>query len=78
MEARKFRPGDRVRRKAGGPPMEVVKYAVEHNALAGDVWSEHDVVCVWYDEDHKRQKEVFNQRGLYKLEEDHGLFTTDK
>lgn len=77
MEVRKFRPGDRVRRKAGGPPMEVIKYVVEQKALAGEVYSEHDVECVWYDEEHNRQKEVFDQRTLYKVEEDHGLFKSE-
>ena len=75
MEARKFRPGNRVRRKRGGPPMEVVRYAVDYQALADDSHSEHDVVCVWYDEEHERHKEIFDQRALYKLEEDHGLFS---
>ncbi len=75
MEARKFRTGDRVRQKSGGPVMEVVKYCMEHE-LMGDVFSLHDVKCVWYDEDKNRFVKVFDQRSLYKLEKDHGLFTT--
>lgn len=75
MEARKFKTGDRVHRKSGGPTMEVVKYALEHRAFVGDDFSMHDVVCVWYDEEGNRHREVFDQRSLYKLEADHGLFT---
>lgn len=75
MEYRKFKTGDRVHRKSGGPVMEVVKYPLEHQALAGDFQSVHDVLCVWFDKNGERHKEVFDQRTLFKLETDHGLFT---
>jgi uncharacterized protein YodC (DUF2158 family) len=75
MEYRKFKPGDRVRKKSGGPVMEVVKYAMEHEALVGDVQSIHDVLCVWFDENEERHKDVFDQRTLFKVEENQGLFS---
>ena len=33
------------------------------------------VPCVWYDETDERRKAVLDQRTLFKLESDHGLYT---
>jgi hypothetical protein len=75
MEIRKFKPGDRVVRKSDQLMMEVIKYPIEHHILVGDQWSEHDVECVWYDEQKERHKGIFDQRTLIKVEDMHGLFT---
>lgn len=64
MEVRKLKAGDRVVKKSGGPTMEVIKYVLERQLLVGEKYSEHDVECVWYDEEKKRHKEVFDQRTL--------------
>lgn len=76
MEIRKFKPGDRVVRKSDQLMMEVVKYVVEPDILAGDQLSMHDVECVWYDENKERHKGIFDQRALIRVEDMHGLFTT--
>lgn len=72
MDVRKFHPGDRVQSKTGGPIMEVVKYVTEHHRW-GDVFSDHDVLCVWYDENKDRHEQVFDQRSLFRLEKEHSL-----
>jgi len=50
MAVRKFKAGDRVQQKSGGPVMEVIKYAMDHLPLGGETYSDHHVVCAWYDE----------------------------
>lgn len=70
MEARLFKPGDRVQQKSGGPIMEVTKYVIDHLPLGGEIYSDHHVECVWYDEEKNRHKDVFDQRTLFKIEHD--------
>ena len=69
MEARKFKPGDHVREKTSEQVMEVVKYVMDSEPLGGKVYSDHHLECVWFDDDHNRHKEVFDQRTLYLVEE---------
>lgn len=73
MNVRKFKPGNRVQPKAGGPVMEVIKYVTEHRVFVGDVYSDHDVLCVWYDDNKDRHEEVFDQRCLFRIEKEHAL-----
>lgn len=75
MVVRKFKPGDRVQQKSGGPVMEVIHYEVEHKRLVGDFVSDQDVRCVWYGEEG-RETGVFDQRTLTRSTKRHGLFTT--
>ncbi len=75
MTIRKFRPGNWVQHKMGGPKMEVIRYETERKPLVGEVLSEHDVLCVWY-EDGERKKGVFDQRTLYKTNKSKGIFKT--
>lgn len=75
MVVRKFKPGDRVEQKSGGPVMEVMHYEVEDKPLVGEFVSEQDVRCVWYEEG-ERKTGVFDQRTLTKSTKQHGLFTT--
>jgi len=37
----------------------------------------NNVECVWFDEEHNRQKDIFDQRSLYKAAEDHGLYKNE-
>jgi uncharacterized protein YodC (DUF2158 family) len=75
MVARKFKPGDRVEHKLGGPIMEVMHYVTERKLLVGTILSDEDVKCVWY-EDGERKTAVFNQRTLIKSNKKSGLFKT--
>ncbi|RMG83990.1 MAG: hypothetical protein D6714_08830 [Bacteroidetes bacterium] len=75
MIVRKFKPGDRVEHRLGGPVMEVIRYEKERDPLAGEVISDHDVFCVWY-EDGERKTGVFDQRTLIKSSKSTGLFKT--
>ncbi|HFA48358.1 MAG TPA: hypothetical protein ENJ95_04985 [Bacteroidetes bacterium] len=75
MTIRKFKPGNWVRHKMGGPVMEVIRYETERKPLVGEVLSEHDVLCVWY-EDGERKKGVFDQRTLFKTNKPKGIFKT--
>jgi uncharacterized protein YodC (DUF2158 family) len=69
METRKFKPGDHVRNRTNDQVMEVVKYVMDHEPLGGEVYSDHHVECVWFDEGKNHHKEVFDQRTLYRVEE---------
>ncbi len=68
MAVRKFKAGDRVQQKSGGPVMEVVKYAMDHLPLGGETYSDHHVVCVWYDENKDHHEQVFDQRALFEVD----------
>ena len=75
MVARKFKPGDRVEHKLGGPVMEVIHYVTERRPWVGEVLSDEDMKCVWY-EDGERKTAVLNQRTLFKSSKKAGLFKT--
>ena len=64
---REFIAGERVQAKHGSPTMEIIKYVTEHEFGVGNVFSDHHVLCVWY-ENGERKKEVFDQRTLFKVE----------
>ena len=70
---RLFRPGDRVQLKHGSPVMEVMKYEMEKSPLSGEVFSDHELSCVWY-ENGERKTGVFDQRTLFKVAHGDGLF----
>lgn len=67
---REFRPGERVQSKHGNQIMEVVKYVSEHELGVGQI-SDHTVECVWFDDDGNRQKGLFDQRTIFKIENHH-------
>ena len=64
---RKFIAGDRVQSKKGSPTMEIIKYITEHQLGVGIVYSDHNVECVWH-ENGERNKEVFDQRTIFKVD----------
>jgi len=68
MAVRKFKAGDRVQQKSGGPVMEVIKYAMDHLPLGGETYSDHHVVCAWYDENKEHHEQVFDQRALFEVD----------
>lgn len=76
MQARRFKPGDRVQHRNGGEVMEVMKYVIEHRPLLGDVCSDCLVECVWY-KNGQRNCEVFNQNVLVPVSVPQGLFRTE-
>lgn len=63
---REFVAGDRVQSKRGGPIMEVIKYVTEPQIAVGEVFSDHLVECVWF-ENGERKKEIYDQRTLFKI-----------
>lgn len=75
MEVRKFLPGDRVQQKKGGPVMEVIKYVTDRDMLTGTTHSDINVECVWFEEG-TRHTGVFDQRSLFKVSSESGLFKT--
>jgi uncharacterized protein YodC (DUF2158 family) len=64
---RRFRPGDRVQRRSGGPVMEVMKYVLKNKPILGAYQSESEVECVWYDVEEGRHLEICHQDTLIKL-----------
>ncbi len=48
--------------------MEVVKYAMDHLPLGGETYSDHHVICVWYDENKEHHEQVFDQRTLFEVD----------
>lgn len=75
MLVRKFKPGDRVEHKSGGPVMEVIHYVVVRRPLVGKILSEKDVKCVWY-ENGERKTAILDQRVLIKSSKQVGLIKT--
>ena len=75
MIIRKFKPGDWVEHKLGGPVMEVIRYEIKRKLLVGEVVSEQDVKCVWY-EDGERKTATFDQRTLKKSLKSKGIYKT--
>ena len=75
MIVRKFKPGDRVELKKGGPIMEVLQYELEEKPFLGKIFSNEKVKCVWY-ENGVRNTQVFNQNVLTKSNVATGLFKT--
>ena len=51
MSEDRFKTGDVVRLKSGGPNMTVVKY--------GDYSQERKVLCEWFDEKNKQDQRLF-------------------
>lgn len=68
---REFSAGDRVQSKHDNQIMEVVKYITEHQFGVGEVYSDHTVECVWFDDNGERQKGLFDQRTIFKIENHH-------
>ena len=64
---RYFKPGDRVELRSGGPKMEVLKYILKHDPVAGNYLSEYEVECVWYNKEGGRKTDVFHQNTLVKV-----------
>ena len=75
MIIRKFKPGDWVVHKLGGPVMQVIRYEIERKLLVGEIVSREDVKCVWY-EAGERKTAVFNQRTLKKALASKGIYKT--
>ena len=75
MKIRKFKPGDRVEHKSSNQVMEVIRYEVERIPLVGELLSEEDVLCSWY-ENGQRKTAVYDQRTLTKSSRGQGLFKT--
>lgn len=63
---REFIAGDRVQSKHGSSTMEIVKYITEHELGIGEIFSDHIVRCVWY-ENGERKTGDFDQRTLFKV-----------
>ncbi len=61
---RMFKPGEKVRKRSGGPVMQVIRYINKNTLEPGTC----HVECSWYDkEDRKFRKKVFHQYSLEKL-----------
>ncbi len=73
MNAKKFKPGDRVQLRSDGRIMEVIKYVNKFSILIGNYVSEDEVECVWY-ENGVRKSVVFNQKNLTRASKPSGLF----
>ena len=59
--------GDKVQLKLGGPTMEITKYESELHLGVGNVYRDHNVECIWY-ENGEMKKDIFDQRMLVKLD----------
>ena len=55
--------------------MEVIKYITENRPGVGNILSDTDVECVWY-EGGERCVEVFHQKRLSKVEGIGGIYRT--
>ncbi|MDX1667310.1 MAG: hypothetical protein R3350_08775 [Saprospiraceae bacterium] len=73
MIIRKFKPGDRVLHRPSGQVMEVIKYVTKKAPLVGQIASDEEVQCVWF-EKGVRKTEIFHQRTLTKDSSEGGLF----
>ena len=62
-----FNTGDRVQSKLGGPIMEIIKYVSEYQLGVGNVYRDHNVECIWY-ENGEQKKHIFDQRTIFKID----------
>lgn len=67
MTIRRFKPGERVRRRGGSQAMIVQKYCLKQSFLSGSYVSDHEIECVWY-ERGVRKTGIFDQRTLTRVE----------
>ncbi len=67
MQIRRFKPGERVRRRGDNKVMIVQKYCLKRGFLHGSYVSDHEVACVWYDGGVRRTG-IFDQRTLTGVE----------
>ena len=61
---RKFKKGDSVQLKSGGPVMNVITYMVISDIVAGAYLSINQVVCAWNDPIEGKQTGIFEQDDL--------------
>ena len=66
MRFRKFRSGDRVRKKENKQIMIVFKNCLKQHPFCGSYLSDNELECVWY-ENGIRMKAIFDQRTLTKV-----------
>jgi len=64
MAEQKFKPGDVVQLKSGGPEMTVRGYKMIQPFDAPAYPSDTEVECEWFDDKNQRQKGTFNQDTL--------------
>ena len=57
---------DKVQSKHDSHTMEIIKYVTQLQLGVGNVYSDHDVECVRYD-NGARKKEIFDQRTILKI-----------
>lgn len=67
MTIRRFKPGERVRRRGNDQVMIVLKYCLKQSFFQGSYVSDHEVECVWYDRG-VRKTGMFDQRTLTRAE----------
>ncbi len=61
---KKFRPGDRVRKRNSNSVMTVIKYIKKNYSIFGTLRSNIYVLCHWHDKDNQVKSGVFHQRML--------------
>lgn len=62
--AKKFKTGDVVQLKSGGPEMTVRGYETGINANLENYESDTEVVCEWFDDKNQVQQRSFDQDSL--------------
>jgi uncharacterized protein YodC (DUF2158 family) len=75
MIIRRFKPGDRVRKKGEKQLMVVQNYCVNKEGLLGNILSNRDVKCTWY-ENGRHKSGVFDQRTLIRASKNHQAIIT--
>ena len=77
MKVKRFKPGDRVRKRGEKQIMIVLKYCLKQHFFLGSYLSSYEVECVWY-ENSKRRKATFDERTLTKVLGSKGIFEVNK
>ena len=75
---RRFKKGDEVQLKTGGPVMNVVTYMLVSDIVAGSYLSLNEVVCTWDDPKKGKQTGIFSQDQLELAEKKMPLYMTKK
>ena len=65
----KFKPGDIVRLKSGGPKMTVIKYDPAQGA---------DLTCQWFEKDSQFKEKSFNQDALEVYQTESPIIVTGR
>ncbi len=80
MIERKFKSGDLVRHKLGGPIMEIVVYIIDRESNKDESLNREDVICHWFDKEGKifttldqRLLIKFDLLNLFRSQEEKGV-----